>query len=140
MDKWYKCEVFLAHLVYNTTKSIHCSWAEIRTRVKCAYNRMYNTRGKVVEVQSLAESIQGFQSTSMKNSDCCSQLRQRGKRGLLVRVPDLNAVDPGSSPALTTSWICLRVNPRVKSTVNSQQVCLQPAGILSVFYIIRIFH
>jgi len=45
-----------------------------------------------------------------------------------------NPAVPGSSPALTTTWICFSVSPEFKSLatlVNSQLVCLQPVGILN---------
>ena len=35
--------------------------------------------------------------------------RESRRRGSVVRASDLNAVDPGSNPALTTGWIYLRV-------------------------------
>ena len=61
----------------------------------------------------------------------------RRRRGSVVRASDLNAFDPGSNPALTTGWICLRVTlesnpPRL---VNNQLVCLLPVGVLNCIYI-----
>ena len=54
----------------------------------------------------------------------------------------------GSSPALTTTWICFSValssNPSAATLVNSQLVCLLPVGILnnvmfSLNYLFQLF-
>ena len=59
------------------------------------------------------------------------------RRGSVVRTSDLNAVDLGLNPVLTTAWICLRVtlesNPL--RLVNSQLVCLLPVGVLNCIYL-----
>ena len=63
----------------------------------------------------------------------------------MVRVLDLESVGPGSNPTLSTSWICFTavpsyINPSA-ALVNSQLVCLLPAGILThvMFHLQNLF-
>ena len=65
MDKWNKREVFLAHLVNDTAKSIHGSGSKVWTGVKCTHNGMNDTGGKVVKVQGLAESVESFKGAPL---------------------------------------------------------------------------
>ena len=73
----------------------------------------------------------------MNNQDSLLILLKGSCCSSVVRTSDLNAVDPGSYPVLTTAWICLRVtlesNPL--RLVNSQLVCLLPVGVLNCIYL-----
>ena len=64
-----------------------------------------------------------------------------GSVARVVRMPDLNLEILSSSPALTTSWICLG-SPWFNSSaalVHSQLVCLLPVGILNLLSSFQLF-